>query len=245
MRERRGSAITDLQRGSLASRARDAILTAILDNEFEGKLPSEGRLAEQLNVSRTTVRAAFQDLERDGLITRRRAVGTTINQHVGPETLALQRLVGFDWLLREKGHEVDVDISWERAVPGEARLDLPWDPVPECCVMDKHYSADGRLAIAIRDFVPWESITTQPLPATPEPSLFEFSRVHCRAPIAHAVVRLLPLVSSPEVTRLDVPSGTAFIRLHETHYTARAEPVAWSRIDFDDSVLRLEVFRGP
>jgi hypothetical protein len=39
-------------------------------------------------------------------------VGTTINRHAGPETLALQRIVGLDWLLREKGHEVEVDIGW-------------------------------------------------------------------------------------------------------------------------------------
>jgi GntR family transcriptional regulator len=195
----------ELQSGSLAAQAREAILTAILSNEFDGRLPSEDMLGEMLNVSRTTVRAAVQDLERDGLITRRRAVGTTINDHVGPETLALQRLVGFDWLLREKGHEVEVDI---------------------------------------RDFVPWSALKAETLPASPEPSLFEFSRLYCRVPIAHAVAQIVPMVSERGTTRLDLPAGTPFIRLHELHYGPRAEPAAWSRIDFDDSVLRLEVFRG-
>jgi GntR family transcriptional regulator len=234
----------ELQSGSLAAQAREAILTAILSNEFDGRLPSEDMLGEMLNVSRTTVRAAVQDLERDGLITRRRAVGTTINDHVGPETLALQRLVGFDWLLREKGHEVEVDIRWERRVPGEDGLDLPWAPAPECCVIDKSYVADGRLAIAIRDFVPWSALKAETLPASPEPSLFEFSRLYCRVPIAHAVAQIVPMVSERGTTRLDLPAGTPFIRLHELHYGPRAEPAAWSRIDFDDSVLRLEVFRG-
>jgi GntR family transcriptional regulator len=69
-----------------------------------------------LNVSRTTIRTALHSLEQDGIVTRRRAIGTTINRHVGPATLALQRLVGFDWLLEEKGHKVSVDQSWERTV---------------------------------------------------------------------------------------------------------------------------------
>jgi GntR family transcriptional regulator len=244
MPDRRKSALVELQSASLASRAREAILSAILGNEFDGRLPSEEALAERLNVSRTTIRAAVQDLERDGLITRRRAVGTTINEHVGPETLALQRLVGFDWLLREKGHDVDVVMSWERRLPDAPGLDLPWDPVPECCVIDKDYVADGRLAIAIRDFVPWPSLKVERLPKSPEPSLFEFSRRYCRTPIAHAVVRILPMVSADGVTRLDLPDSKPFIRLHEVHYGPRAEPAAWSQIDFDDDVLRLEVFRG-
>lgn len=237
-------ALVELENASLVSRAREAILAAILTNEFEGRLPSEDLLAEMLNVSRTTVRAAVQDLEREGVITRRRAVGTTINRHVGPETLALQRLVGFDWLLREKGHEVEVEIGWERRVPGERGLHLPWDPLPECCVIDKQYIADGRPAITIRDFIPWSNLKVRTLPASPEPSLFEFSRRYCHAPIVHAVVEIVPMVSAKGVTRLDLANGTPFIRLHETHYGQNAKPAGWSRIDFDDSALRLEVFRG-
>ena len=55
-----------------------------------------------LNVSRTTVRTALQGLERDGVVTRRRAIGTIINPHVRPSSLALQRLIGFDGLLAER-----------------------------------------------------------------------------------------------------------------------------------------------
>jgi DNA-binding GntR family transcriptional regulator len=78
-----GVALQELEKVPLATRARAAILTAILEDQFEGRLPSEDELAEMLNVSRTTVRAAAQDLEREGLIKRRRAVGTRINRTTG------------------------------------------------------------------------------------------------------------------------------------------------------------------
>ena len=104
--------LEELDNVPLVARARTAILNAILEDRFGGRLPAEDKLAAMLNVSRTTVRSAVQGLEREGLISRRRAVGTTINHHVGPQTLALQRQVGFDWLLKERGHEVRVDLSW-------------------------------------------------------------------------------------------------------------------------------------
>src|SRR3954451_9913890 len=93
----------------LAMRARSAILRAIFDGSFESKLPNEDRLAEMLNVSRTTVRTALHGLERDGVVTRRRAIGTIINPHARPSSLALQRLIGFDGLLSERGHDVEVE----------------------------------------------------------------------------------------------------------------------------------------
>jgi hypothetical protein len=46
------------------------------------------------------------------------------------------------------------------------------------------------------------------------------------------------------VTALNLPEGTAFVRLHESHYSARADVLAWSSIDFDDTVVQLEIFRG-
>jgi GntR family transcriptional regulator len=237
--------LKELDHAPLTVRAREAILAAILDGTFETRLPPEDELAGMLNVSRTTVRAAVQDLERDGLITRRRAVGTVINRHVGFETLALQRLVGFDWLLRQKGEDVHVDVTWERREPAEVAEFLPWENPGECCVIDKSYYADGRLAIALRDFVPWSELRTTRLREPVEPSLFEFSRRYCRRAIANAVVQIAPMVaSSPDTTELDLGQDEPFIRLRETHYDDESQPVAWSFVDLDDRALRLEVFRA-
>jgi GntR family transcriptional regulator len=237
--------LSELEHAPLALRARGAILSAILDGRFQSRLPPEGELAVMLNVSRTTIRSAVQDLERDGLVTRRRAVGTVINQHVGFGTLALQRLVGFDWLLREQGHDVDVEISWERCRPKEVAGELPWAGDDECCVIDKRYIADGRLAIALRDYIPWAELRTDDVREPLEPSLFEFSKRQLKRPIANAVVQLIPMVvRGAKSTDLDLPRGQPFIRLRETHYDDNGEPVACSFIDIDDRVLRLEVFRA-
>jgi GntR family transcriptional regulator len=237
--------LNQLDNTPLAERARETILQAILSHRFEGdRLPAEDELAKMLNVSRTTIRTALHSLEQDGIISRRRAIGTRVNQHVGPAVLALQRLIGFDRLLREKGHEVNIDFQWSRGTPPAdlaAMFDV--DPGEECFLTEKRFFADGDLAIYLRDVVPWANLAHD-LDGDLQPTLFEFSARHLRQPIDHATVELVPMVKRDEhTTRLPIEDGHVFMRLHERHYSSTGLPLGFSAIDVDDAFIRFEVFR--
>jgi GntR family transcriptional regulator len=229
----------------LAERVRKALLDAILTKRFEDRLPPEDVLAEMCNVSRTTIRAALQSLEEQGIVTRKRAVGTTINSHIRPSALALQRLVGFDALLREKGYQIKVQIEWERAVPADdvrEMFDIASDC--ECLLTLKNYLVYDRVAMVIRDVVPWTTLKEDDFDEPVSASLFDFSRRHCKTAIDHAVVELSALARSPTVTTLlGVEEGGAFMRLYETHYSEAGEPLAFSVIDVDNEFVTFEVFR--
>ncbi len=229
----------------LAERVRKALLEAILQKRFEDRLPPEDVLAEMFNVSRTTIRAALQSLEEHGVVNRKRAVGTTVNTHIRPSALALQRLVGFDALLREKGYQIKVQVEWERAVPTadiRAMFNLAEDR--ECLLTLKNYVVEDRVAMMIRDVVPWETLKTDDFDAPVPASLFDFSRRHCHTPIDHAVVEISALARAEGVTTtLSVEDGRAFMRLFETHYSAKGEPLAFSVIDADNEFVTFEVFR--
>jgi len=237
--------VPQLESRTLAEQARAAILTAILERRFETRLPSEDDLAKMLNVSRTTIRTALQRLEQDGIVSRRRAVGTTINAHVAPANLALQRLVGFDLLLEEKGYEIRTDVSWEKAqAPPEAQSAFALDGDEDFCVTSKAYFADGRLAIHIRDLIPWSLLRTEALGKDIPASMFDFSKEFLVEPIDHAIVQIVPAVKGDDAaTPLRVGKGGAFARLFETHYSSSGQPVAFSIIDGDPQYVQLEVFR--
>ena len=70
------ASIDRIENVPLTEQARSAILEAIVDKRFDERLPSEEALAEMLSVSRTTIRTALQSLEQEGIITRKRAIGT-------------------------------------------------------------------------------------------------------------------------------------------------------------------------
>jgi GntR family transcriptional regulator len=238
------SAMARIDNVPLAERARGLILQAILDKRFNERLPSEETLAEMLNVSRTTIRTALQGLEQDGIITRKRAVGTTINEHVRPTSLALHRLVGFDGLLREKGHQVEVEVSWRRApASSEGIEDLGVEGDQDSLIAEKSYVADGSLAIYIRDIVPWENLRDGDFEREVPASIFDFSARDWRERVDHALAEIVPMVrKGPDTTKLAV-GDAPFTRLHERHYSARGELLAVSIIDVDNRFFRFEVFR--
>lgn len=245
--------IEQLDSTPLVERVRQAVMTAILEKDFAGRLPSETVLAEMFNVSRTTIRAALQSLEQDGVITRRRSIGTTINAHVGPSSLALQRMVGFDWMLKEKGYQVKVDLRWRRGTcPEDLSRHFGTLAGQDCLLSEKKFFADGMLAIYVRDMVPVASVKESvlsrfdTLPAAQTPSLFEFSHLHFKKPVDHAIAKIVAMAARrPEDTALEIGRSQAFIRLYETHYTSRAKEVAYSVVDLDGRFGNFEVFRRP
>jgi GntR family transcriptional regulator len=233
-----------LANAKLADRARSAILEAILSKQFVGRLPPEEELATMLDVSRTTIRSALQSLAQDGIITRKRALGTTINAHVRPSTLALQRLVGFDGLLREEGYDVHTQVSWQwGAAPPVFAEAFPSLEGEECLLTEKSYFAGKALAIWIRDAIPRTLLRDEikdPLPA----SLFEFTSTYGYKKVDHAVVDILAMAKRADNdTRLVLDVHEPFTRLHETHYSSVGEAIAYSIVDVDSAFINLQVFR--
>jgi GntR family transcriptional regulator len=229
----------------LTEQARAAILQAIVDKRFDERLPSEEALAEMLNVSRTTIRTALQSLEQEGIITRKRAIGTTINAHVRPSTMALQRMVGFDGLLKEKGYEVAVEVTWRRAKPTTQFVDeLSIDADQDSLLTEKSYFADGKLAIYVRDAMPWSNLKDKEFERDVPASIFEFASRDWVSPVDHVVAEILPVVrKGKDTTKVPVKRGEAISRLHEYHYDARGDQLAVSMVDVDPDFIHFEVFR--
>jgi GntR family transcriptional regulator len=238
-------AVERLGNAPLADRARAAILHAILDKQFAARLPSEEALADMLDVSRTTIRSALQSLEQDGVITRKRALGTTINTHVRPSTLALQRLVGFDGLLREQGHDVRVEVewSWGESPPAIAGV-FPDTEGQECLLTEKSYFAGAELAIWIRDAVPRANLGRDDFEDPLPDSMLELMAGYGVKKVDHAVVEVVAMAErGDDGTRLVLDSCEPYMRLHESHFSSAGQPLAFSLVDVDSRFITFHVFR--
>lgn len=232
---------------SLSRRTHEALLAAIRRGDFrDGKLPAENDLAAALGVSRTTLRAALQNLEQDGIVSRRRGIGTRVlMQEEGPFQLELNRLAALDDLLRERGHEPSTSIvSVTRAVLPDLAAKLMRLPNGEWHVIEKLWYADGQPAAALWDYVPCDVLPELPDNSEVIGTIFRLFDEFGPEPIALARVELVPLTAGSDVAeRLQIKTGEAYLRLWQRHYGVSQKPLAISRLDINDHFIRLEIVR--
>src|SRR5512132_3057231 len=82
-------------------------------------IPSERKLTVDLKVSRLTVRAALDDLVREGYLVRRRGAGTFVSE---PKIAQELTMTSFTEDMRQRGMQPASRTLELRAVPAGARL---------------------------------------------------------------------------------------------------------------------------
>jgi len=231
----------------LSSQARDALLVAIKGGEFpDGRLPTEEDLATSLGVSRTTIRAALQQLEHDGILSRRRGVGTRIVP--ASETrvqLELGRLLSLDDLLHERGHASTTEIlSVKRDLLPDLSLELELPETSEWHVIEKLWRADGHPAAVLVDHIPCALLRDLPSDRRLLETIFRLMSEAGPEPIAHARVELVPMLAERAVAeRLQLAHGEPHLRVWQRHYGISGKQLATSRLDVNDEFIRFELVR--
>lgn len=113
------------------------------------KLPPESTIAENLSVSRVTIRRALNDLEKEGVIFRIHGKGTFINPEALQIKVNLNTVVEFNKMIRNSGYDSRVEVvrlevqQADQKVAGLLQIEqgLP------IYVMEKVYFADEHPAI--------------------------------------------------------------------------------------------------
>ena len=236
---------------SLTQQVLDAMVRAIRIGSFEsGRLPPEDQLAQQLGVSRTTVRRALQSMEQIGLIERRPGRGTKLRVHAKPDLLALHGLVPFPTLLRELGHEVVSRVSWKRLddVPEELATQLGREVVGGSYQLDVVLLADGKPAVAMLERFPVDVLVADPDDSDLQGGSILFVSERCfNQKIDHALASLEPQVSGsppgPPGSALELPDASPFLALHETFYSSEEVPLATSHVAVNPAFVSFSVFR--
>lgn len=243
----KGTGVDRIGPRSLRRQTREALLAAIRRDAFpEGKLPAENDLAAALGVSRTTLRAALQTLEEEGILSRRRGIGTrVVVQEEGPFQLELNRLAALDDLLRDRGHEPSTEIvSVAKAVLPDVAERIGYPPETEWHVIEKIWYADDLPAALLRDHIPCTVVAELPDNAEVIGTIFRLFDESGPEPIALARVELVPHAAEPDVAaRLQIPVGEAYLRLWQRHYGTSQKPLAISQLDVNDHFIRFEIVR--
>ena len=143
----------------------DQIYTQIKNQIISGELsqdealPSIRNLAKDLQISVVTTKRAYDELEREGFITRRHGVGTIINRHVLNVQSRMDIEVEFLDMIRQNGYEPAV--AFVRVADGEAdaqvaaQLQIPEGTpvirIARLCTADGKPAAHYENTVVIRE----------------------------------------------------------------------------------------------
>lgn len=211
-----------------------------------GRLPGENVIAEELGVSRGTVRQALAILEHEGVIYRQQGSGTFANPHVLRIDLRVDTAYEFSELIESAGFDASIetlDIKREPASPETARK-LNIAPQSVMVTDRKIFRADGQPAIYVIETVPL-SITQEPFDdqelAQP---IFEFFSKRCHAPVDYIVSEIIPSLADATVAQLlKIASGQPLLQFIEVFYGAANEPLGIATIFYNDAYLRFHALR--
>lgn len=139
----------------LCAQVKASLLELMQTMSSTGKiqLPSEKRLADQLQVSRGTIRTVLATLESEGRIFRRHGSGTYLNLRAAEVNTTLYPHMYFSELIEQSGYLPSVrilDVSLEQEAKIAERLGLPPDQKVVC--VRKLYLADGKMCVYCKDF---------------------------------------------------------------------------------------------
>lgn len=229
--------------GELRSQHTAARLLEELENgRYSGaaQLPSELELASDLGVSRTVVRDALSELERDGYLERVRGIGTLVNRDVVQLKNRMDQKLEFYKMIRAIGKEPRSDnlrVTREIASPALVeKLQLPTDAPQTLVFVRRRVMADDTPVLFSTDILPLSLFDNKRLEGIDfSQPIFDIAARHCHTEVTETVAHL-HAVSGPAGIRrqLALRPEQALLQLEEICYSRLCKPVLCCQTYYTD-----------
>ncbi|GAB2933017.1 phosphonate metabolism transcriptional regulator PhnF [Micromonospora polyrhachis] len=227
-------------------------LRVLIDSEFQpgDKLPNERDLAEQLEVSRATVREVLGQLAAEGVVTRTWGIGTFVHDTAARVPVSIGDVVALRDRITASGHRPALhDASVTRTgCPADCAEVLGLPPGAPVWQVDRLFAVDEVAAAWIRDHLP---LSVDGLDLDPsglvsiDLDLFEFLANATGMPIRRAEIELSAVLAEGEaVDRLGVPVGHPLVSATQVGYSPQGAALFHGHITVRTDVLTLKITRG-
>jgi DNA-binding GntR family transcriptional regulator len=208
------------------------------------RLPSEPQLAQQLGVSRSSLRAAITLLEEEGVLSRRHGSGTYVT-HRPVLRNELGRNFGVSTLIASTGLEPGVEnaSSGEEQASPEVAAALGADAVS---ALHRVRTANGRRVVVSSDWCRADHLSADELRGAADGSVYAALAARGLA-VHHGVAHISPDTADARLAELlDVPRGALLLTIFQVDETAAGQAVLVSREHHLADAFDITVYRrGP
>ena len=231
---------------SLTDQVKAHIKDQIVNDEFEdGRIPPEAALAEDLGVSRTTVRDALGKLEHEGAIYRKQGAGTFVNEAGLQIKSRLEEIWSYEQVLEEHGYTPAVKVLTDKVLPvnEDTAAALSLEEGSKVLVIEKVFLEDSTPVVLTRNRIPAALFDEagQPHDAMP---IYEFLEEYCDRRLSYYVSEIVPVAfNADQAKKLGVKKGTVGLSFVEVGFDQDNEPVVQATSYFRDDLLRFRLIR--
>lgn len=222
-------------------------LSLLIQNTPKGdKLPSEPKLAEQLSVSRATLREAMRTFESQGLLRRKQGLGTFV---VGPTQViesGLEVLESIETQAKKVGFDVtmgDYEISHIKAdekLAGKLQLKAGDHLIKVCRVI---MTEDAAVAYLI-DILPEGILDPETLSSQFTGSVLDLLIQLRNPPLSISKTEISAVHAPSDVAKaLDIQRGDTLLLLNGLLFDEGGNPVDYSHSYFLPGYFRLHIIR--
>ena len=216
------------------------------------RLPSEKQLADRLQVSRGTVRAALAELESEGRIFRRHGSGTYLNTRVSEVSPTLYPHAYFSELIARNGYAPSIRILNLGTLKDE-KISTCLEVEPDCelVCLQKLYLADGKMCIFIKDYFDKRIFSqTQLALMKREPvSIYQFFIKHTDRTVGWDLRRMgvTDTLKTPELAQyanLPADGVKPYLWINSTTYDKHDRPMFMGDAYMDTEMINLYLFHN-
>jgi GntR family transcriptional regulator len=232
---------------SLTDQAKAHIKEQILNNQYQdGRIPSESDLADELGVSRTTIRDALSRLEIEGTVYRRQGSGTFVNEPGLQIRSRLDEIWSYEAILEAHGYTPStllLDVREEQA-GSVVMAALGLAPDETVTVIQKLFVEDKEPVIFTENQIPTRLCEGKFTSDDFRLPVFQFLETFCNQRLNYFLSEIVPVSANKHLSKmLGIPMRKALISLEETGYNDENEPILWARSYFRDDLLRFRLIR--
>ncbi|NJN94090.1 MAG: GntR family transcriptional regulator [Anaerolineales bacterium] len=232
---------------SLTEQVKSHIKRRILNEGFEdGRIPSETDLANELGVSRTTIRDALSRLELEGVIYRKQGAGTFVNEAGLQLKTRLEEIWAYEAMLEAHGYTPSTRIISieQQSAPASIARDLNLSADAPVVTIQKLFLADEQPVIMTINHLPLGLITLPYSRADFNSPMYQFLSQFCQQHLTYYLSEIVPLNASVELAEtLCIPPDRALICFDEIGYNQDNLPIIKAYSYFRDDLLRLRLIR--